>query len=41
MKFRMVMHGGAGTIERSNMTPANEEAHRAGIEQALEPATPF
>ncbi len=31
----MVMHGGAGTIERSNMTAANEEAHRAGMEEAL------
>ncbi len=31
----MVIHGGAGTIERRNMTAANEEAHRAGLEQAL------
>lgn len=36
MKFGMVMHGGAGTIERSQMTAANEEAHRAGIEKALQ-----
>lgn len=35
MKFGMVMHGGAGTIERSEMTPENEKAHRDGIEQAL------
>ncbi len=35
MKFGMVMHGGAGTIERRDMTAANEEAHRAGLEQAL------
>jgi L-asparaginase / beta-aspartyl-peptidase len=35
MKFRMVIHGGAGTIERSEMTPQNEEAHRAGLEQSL------
>lgn len=35
MKFGMVIHGGAGTIERRNMTAANEEAHRAGLEQAL------
>ncbi|HEY2800892.1 MAG TPA: isoaspartyl peptidase/L-asparaginase [Chthoniobacterales bacterium] len=35
MKIRMVIHGGAGTIERHNMTAANEEAHRAGLEKAL------
>ncbi len=35
MKIRMVIHGGAGTIERRNMTAANEEAHRAALEQAL------
>lgn len=35
MKFGLVIHGGAGTIERSEMTPANEKAHRQGIEQAL------
>ncbi len=35
MKFGMVIHGGAGTIERSEMTPENEKAHRDGIEQAL------
>lgn len=36
MKFKMVIHGGAGTIERRNMTAANEEAHRAGLEKALQ-----
>ncbi|MGH8093713.1 MAG: isoaspartyl peptidase/L-asparaginase family protein [Chthoniobacterales bacterium] len=35
MKFGMVIHGGAGTIERSQMTAENEKAHRAGLEQAL------
>jgi L-asparaginase / beta-aspartyl-peptidase len=35
MRFGMVIHGGAGTIERSQMTAENEEAHRAGLEQAL------
>ena len=35
MKFGMVIHGGAGTIERSEMTAENEAAHRAGLEQAL------
>ncbi len=34
MKFGIVIHGGAGTIERNSMTAANEEAHRAGLEQA-------
>jgi SAM-dependent methyltransferase len=34
MKFGMVIHGGAGTIQRSEMTPENEAAHRAGLEQA-------
>ena len=35
MKFGMVIHGGAGTIERSEMTPENEAAHRVGLEQSL------
>src|SRR3954466_13552136 len=35
MKFGMVIHGGAGTIDRSKMTPENEQAHRAGLEQSL------
>src|SRR5436309_8481756 len=35
MKCGMVIHGGAGTIERSEMTPENEKAHRAGLERAL------
>lgn len=35
MKIRMVIHGGAGTIERSQMSPESEQAHRAGIEHAL------
>jgi L-asparaginase / beta-aspartyl-peptidase len=36
MKYVMAVHGGAGTIERASMTAANEEAHRAGIEKALQ-----
>ncbi|MGH8163344.1 MAG: isoaspartyl peptidase/L-asparaginase family protein, partial [Rhodanobacteraceae bacterium] len=36
IKIRMVIHGGAGTIERRSMTAANEEAHRAGLEKALQ-----
>ena len=35
MKFGMVIHGGAGTIERSEMTPESEKAHRAGLQEAL------
>jgi len=35
MKFGMVIHGGAGTIERSEMTPEKEKAVRDGLEQAL------
>jgi beta-aspartyl-peptidase (threonine type) len=35
MKFGMVIHGGAGTIERSEMSSENEKAHRAGLERAL------
>ncbi len=35
MKFGMVIHGGAGTIERSTMTPEKEKAYRAALEQAL------
>jgi beta-aspartyl-peptidase (threonine type) len=31
----MVIHGGAGTIERNQMTAENEAAHRAGLEQSL------
>ena len=34
-KFGLVIHGGAGTIERSKMTPKREHEYRAGIEHAL------
>ena len=34
-KFGLVIHGGAGTIERSNLTPAREREYRAGLERAL------
>jgi len=33
--FGLVIHGGAGTIERSKMTPEREREYRAGIERAL------
>src|SRR5246500_4594178 len=31
----LAIHGGAGTIERSNMTPEKEREYRAGLERAL------
>ena len=35
IKYGMLVHGGAGTIERSTMTPEKEKAYRAGLEQSL------
>ncbi len=35
-KFGLVIHGGAGTIERSKMTPENERDHLAGLQRALD-----
>ena len=34
-KFGLVIHGGAGTIERSKMTPQKEREYRASLERAL------
>ncbi len=34
-KYVMVIHGGAGTILKANMTPEKEAAYKAGLEQAL------
>lgn len=34
-KFGLVIHGGAGTIDRSRMTPEAEREYRAGLERAL------
>src|SRR4029453_15344341 len=34
-KFGIAIHGGAGTIERSNMTPEREGEYRAGLQRAL------
>ncbi len=34
-KFGFVVHGGAGTIERSKITPEREREYRAGLERAL------
>ena len=33
--FGIVIHGGAGTIERSKITPEKEREYRAGLERAL------
>jgi L-asparaginase / beta-aspartyl-peptidase len=37
-KWAVVLHGGAGVIERSSMTPEAEASYRAGIRAALEAA---
>src|SRR5262249_19964595 len=34
-KIGLVIHGGAGTIERSKVTPEKEREYCAGLEQAL------
>ena len=34
-KIGLAIHGGAGTIERSKMTPEREREYRAGLERAL------
>src|SRR5205085_11432575 len=34
-KIGLVVHGGAGTMERGQMTPEHERQYRAGIENAL------
>ena len=34
-KFALAIHGGAGTIERSKMTPDLERAYRDGLERSL------
>ena len=34
-KFALVIHGGAGTMERSKMTPERERDYRAGLERSL------
>src|SRR5881392_3208264 len=34
-KIGLAIHGGAGTIERSNMTPEREREYRAGLQRAL------
>jgi len=34
-KIALAIHGGAGTIERSSMTPEREREYRAGLQRAL------
>src|SRR5256714_9736738 len=34
-KIGLVVHGGAGTMERNKMSPEREREYRAGIENAL------
>ena len=34
-QFRLAIHGGAGTIDRTQMTPEKEAAYRADLERAL------
>jgi beta-aspartyl-peptidase (threonine type) len=34
-KYGLVIHGGAGTIERGSMTPEREREYRAGLQNAL------
>jgi beta-aspartyl-peptidase (threonine type) len=34
-KIGLAIHGGAGTIERSNMTPEHEREYRVGLQRAL------
>jgi L-asparaginase / beta-aspartyl-peptidase len=37
-KWAVVLHGGAGVIERSSMTPEAEAQYRAGVKEALDAA---
>lgn len=37
-KWAIVMHGGAGVIERTSMTPERDKAYRAGITEAVNAA---
>ena len=37
-KWAIVLHGGAGVIERSSMTPERDKAYRAGMDEAVRAA---
>lgn len=38
-KWAIVMHGGAGVIERGSMTPERDKAYRAGLDEAIRAAS--
>ena len=38
-KWALVLHGGAGVIERRSMTPEADDSYRAGIKEAVNAAT--
>src|SRR5215472_18287332 len=38
-RWAIVVHGGAGVIERSKLGPEGDKAYRAGLKQALEAGT--
>ena len=35
-QFSLVIHGGAGTILKADMSPALEEAYQVGLQEALD-----
>lgn len=37
-KWAIVLHGGAGVIQRSSMTPERDKAYRAGLDEAIHAA---
>src|ERR1700744_385061 len=37
-KWAIVLHGGAGVIQRSSMTPERDKAYRAGMDEAVRAA---
>jgi len=37
-KWAIVLHGGAGVIERTSMTPERDKAYRAGLDEAINAA---
>jgi len=37
-KWAIVLHGGAGVIQRSSMTPERDKAYREGMEEAVNAA---
>ncbi len=37
-KWAIVLHGGAGVIERNSMTPERDKAYRAGLDEAIHAA---